>query len=211
MVASATDADALARLRAGDQAAFRDLVLRNQAAMVRFASGFVPSTAVAEEVVQDTWIAVIRGLGRFEGRSTLRTWIFRILANQARTRGVRERRTVPASSLTDELAEAEQPSVSIERFAGPPGRGMWAQPPARWSDQPEERLLVGATFERFAETVTVLPENQRRVLVLRDVEGWTSEEVCELLELSEVNQRVLLHRARSKLRALLEQELGGST
>ena len=211
MVASATDADALARLRAGDQAAFRDLVLRNQAAMVRFASGFVPSTAVAEEVVQDTWIAVIRGLGGFEGRSTLRTWIFRILANQARTRGVRERRTVPASSLTDELAEAEQPSVSIERFAGPPGRGMWAQPPARWSDQPEERLLVGATFERFAETVTVLPENQRRVLVLRDVEGWTSEEVCELLELSEVNQRVLLHRARSKLRALLEQELGGST
>jgi RNA polymerase sigma-70 factor (ECF subfamily) len=209
MVVTAADADVVARLRAGDQAAFRDLVTRNHAAMVRFASGYVPSTAVAEEVTQDTWIAVIRGIDGFEGRSSLRTWIFRILANQARTRGARERRTVPASSLTDELAEAEQPSVSVERFAGPPGRGMWAQPPARWSDQPEERLLVSATFERFAETVSTLPENQRRVLVLRDVEGWTSEEVCELLELSEVNQRVLLHRARSKLRALLEGELGG--
>jgi RNA polymerase sigma-70 factor (ECF subfamily) len=210
MVVTAAEADVLARLRAGDQAAFRDLVRKNHAAMVRFATGFVPSTAVAEEVVQDTWIAVIRGIGGFEGRSTLRTWMFRILANQARTRGVRERRTVPASSLTDELADAEQqPSVAVERFAGPAGRGVWAQPPARWSDQPEERLLIGATFERFAETVTTLPENQRRVLVLRDVEGWTSEEVCELLELSEVNQRVLLHRARSRLRATLEQELGG--
>jgi RNA polymerase sigma-70 factor (ECF subfamily) len=209
MVVSAAEADVVARLRAGDQAAFRELVVRNHGAMVRFASGFVPSAAVAEEVVQDTWIAVIKGIGGFEGRSTLRTWIFRILANQARTRGVRERRTVPVSSLADELAEAEQPSVAVERFAGPPGRGMWAQPPARWSDQPEERLLVGATFERFAETVKRLPDNQRRVVVLRDVEGWTSEEVCELLELSEVNQRVLLHRARSTLRSLLEQELGG--
>src|SRR5215211_2918082 len=187
MPATATDAEAVTRLRAGDQAAFRDLVARNHAAMVRFASGYVPSTAVAEEVVQDTWIAVIRGIDGFEGRSSLRTWIFRILANQARTRGVRERRTVPASSLTDELAEAEQPSVSIERFAGPPGRGMWAQPPARWSDQPEERLLIGATFERFAETVMTLPDNQRRVLVLRDAEGWSSDEVCEVLGLTEVN------------------------
>src|SRR6476661_1440423 len=211
MVVSAAEADVVALLRAGDQAAFRALVVRNHAAMVRFASGFVPSPAVAEEVVQDTWIAVIRGVDGFEGRSTLRTWIFRILANQARTRGARERRTVPASSLTDEMAEAEQPSVSVERFAGPPGRGMWAQPPARWSDQPEERLLVSATFERFAETVSTLPENQRRVLVLRDVEGWTSEEVCELLELSEVNQRVLLHRARTKLRGALEQEFGGAS
>jgi RNA polymerase sigma-70 factor (ECF subfamily) len=210
MVSTATDATVLAQLRAGDQTAFRELVTRNQAAMVRFASGFVPSTAVAEEVVQDTWIAVIRGIDGFEGRSTLRTWIFRILANQARTRGARERRTVPASSLADELADASQPSVDVERFAGPPGRGLWAQPPARWSDQPEERLLVGATFDRFAATAAALPENQRRVLVLRDVEGWTSEEVCELLGLTEGNQRVLLHRARSKLRSLLESELGGA-
>src|SRR3954469_23712938 len=126
MPATATDADAVARLRAGDQAAFRDLVVGNHAAMVRFASGFVPSTAVAEEVVQDTWIAVIRGIDGFEGRSTLRTWMFRILANQARTRGERERRAIPASSLMDELREAEQPSVPLERFAGPDGRGVWA-------------------------------------------------------------------------------------
>jgi RNA polymerase sigma-70 factor, ECF subfamily len=211
MVVPAAEADLVVRLRAGDQAAFREVVLRNHAAMVRFASGFVPSPAVAEEVVQETWIAVIRGIDGFEGRSALRTWIFRILANQARTRGVRERRTVPASSLTDELAEAELPSVSVERFAGPPGRGMWAQPPARWSDQPEERLLAAETFGHFAETVSTLPENQRRVLVLRDVEGWSSEEVCELLELSDVNQRVLLHRARTKLRGALEQEFGGAS
>jgi RNA polymerase sigma-70 factor (ECF subfamily) len=210
MVVSASDADVLARLRAGDQAAFQDLVAKNHAAMVRFASGFVPSRAVAEDVVQDTWIAVIRGIDGFEGRSTLRTWMFRILANQARRRGVREQRTVPASSLARELAEAEQPSVPAERFTGPRGRGAWAHPPTRWSDQPEERLLVAATFGRFAEAVSALPENQRRVVVLRDVEGWTSEEVCELLDLTEVNQRVLLHRARSTLRALLEQELGGS-
>src|ERR1700754_1129764 len=152
-MAVTADADVVSRLRAGDQAACRDLVTKNHAAMVRFACGFVPSTAVAEEVVQDTWIAVIKGIDGFEGRSTLRTWIFRILANQARTRGARERRTVPASSLTDELAEAVQPSVAVERFAGPPGRGMWAQPPARWSDQPEERMLVGATFDHFAATV----------------------------------------------------------
>jgi len=210
MANPSTDADLVARLRAGDQAAFRDVVLRNQAAMVRFASGFVPSTAVAEEVVQDTWIAVIKGLDGFEGRSSLRTWMFRILANQARTRGERERRTVPASSLADELRDAHEPSVPLERFAGPAGRGMCAQPLARWSDQPEDRLLAGETFDAFAQTVMSLPENQRRVVVLRDVEGWTSEEVCELLELSEVNQRVLLHRARSKLRGTIEHELGGA-
>jgi RNA polymerase sigma-70 factor, ECF subfamily len=209
MVTSAADSDVIARLRAGDQAAFRDVVVSHQGAMVRFASGFVPSRAVAEEVVQDTWIAVIKGLDGFQGRSSLRTWIFRILANQARTRGTRERRTIPASSLADELADAEQPSVSVERFAGPPGRGLWAQPPARWSEQPEERLLIGATFERFAEQVATLPEHQRQVLVLRDAEGWSSDEVCAVLGLSEVNQRVLLHRARSKLRGLLEAELGG--
>src|SRR5436190_4025785 len=210
MVTTTTDADLVARLRAGDHAAFRDLVQRNHTAMVRFACAYVPSEAVAEEVTQDTWMAVIRGLDGFEGRSTLRTWIFRILANQARTRGERERRTVPVSSLAAELADAESPSVPIEWFVGPSGRGAWAQPPARWSDQPDERLLAAETFDTFAETVATLPENQRRVLVLRDVEGWSSEEVCELLELTEVNQRVLLHRARSRLRAVLEREFAGS-
>src|SRR4051812_53336 len=209
MVASAADSEVIARLRAGDQAAFRDVVLRHHGAMVRFASGFVPSRAVAEEVAQDTWIAVIKGLDGFQGRSSLRTWIFRILANQARTRGTRERRTIPAPSLADELAEAEQPPVAGERFAAPPGRGLWAQPPPPWSEPPEERFLIGATFERFARQVAALPDHQRQVLVLRDAEGWSSDEVCEVLGLTEVNQRVLLHRARSKLRGLLEAELGG--
>ena len=108
------------------------------------------------------------------------------------------------------MADAESPSVPIERFVGPSGRRAWAQPPARWSDQPDERLLAAETFDTFAETVATLPENQRRVLVLRDVEGWSSEEVCELFELTEVNQRVLLHRARSRLRAVLEREFAGS-
>jgi RNA polymerase sigma-70 factor (ECF subfamily) len=206
MVALPADDELVPRLRAGDGAAFRDVVACYHPVMVRVAETFVPSRAVAEEVAQDTWIAVMRGLDGFEGRSSLKTWMFRILANQARTRGERERRTVPVSSLGTELED--QPSVPAERFAGPAGRGMWAQPPERWSDQPEARLLSGATFDLVAQTVHVLPENQRRVLVLRDIEGWSSEEVRDLLELSEVNQRVLLHRARSRVRAALEAEMG---
>jgi RNA polymerase sigma-70 factor (ECF subfamily) len=207
MVSLPADDVLVPRLRAGDAAAFRDVVACYQPMMVRVAETYLPSRAVAEEVAQDTWIAVMRGLDGFEGRSSLKTWMFRILANQARTRGERERRTVPVSSLAAELDD--QPSVPPERFRGPAGRGHWAQPPARWSDQPEERLLSAATFDLVAQTVTLLPENQRRVLVLRDIEGWPSEEVCELLELSEVNQRVLLHRARSRVRAAIEAQMGG--
>jgi RNA polymerase sigma-70 factor (ECF subfamily) len=195
------------RLRAGDGAAFREVVASYHPTKVRVAETYVPSRAVAEEVAQDTWIAVMRGLDGFEGRSSLKTWMFRILANQARTRGERERRTVPMSSLGSELDD--EPSVPPERFRGPPGHGHWAQPPERWSDQPEARLLSSATFEAVAETVSGLPENQRRVIALRDIEEWSSEEVCDLLELSEVNQRVLLHRARSRVRAALEQRMGG--
>jgi RNA polymerase sigma-70 factor (ECF subfamily) len=206
MASLPTDDDLVPRLRAGDGAAFRELVSCYHPVMVRVAETFVPSRAVAEEVAQDTWIAVMRGLGGFEGRSSLKTWMFRILANQARTRGERERRTVPASSLGSELDD--EPSVPPERFAGPPGRGMWAQPPERWSDQPEQRVMSSATFAIVGQTVDLLPENQRRVLVLRDIEGWTSQEVRELLDLSEVNQRVLLHRARSRVRAALEAQMG---
>ncbi|HKA05297.1 MAG TPA: sigma-70 family RNA polymerase sigma factor [Acidimicrobiales bacterium] len=207
VVALPADEELVPRLRAGDGAAFRAVVACFHSMMVRVAETYVPSRAVAEEVVQDTWIAVMRGLGGFEGRSSLKTWMFRILANQARTRGERERRTVPMSSLASELDD--EPSVPPERFKGPAGRGHWAQPPARWSDQPEARLLSGATFELVTKTVERLPENQRRVLVLRDIEGWSSEEVRDLLELSDVNQRVLLHRARSRVRAALEEEMGG--
>ena len=206
MVGLPLDSELLPRLRAGDGSAFRDVVACYQPMMVRVAETYVPSRAVAEEVVQDTWIAVMRGIGGFEGRSSLKTWIFRILANQARSRGERERRSIPMSSLVGELGD--EASVPPERFTGPPGRGMWAQPPERWTDQPESRLLSDATFALVGTTVKALPENQRRVLVLRDIEGWTSDEVCDLLELTEVNQRVLLHRARSRVRAALEAEMG---
>jgi RNA polymerase sigma-70 factor, ECF subfamily len=199
------DTELVPLLRAGDGAAFRRLVGLYQAPMIRLAESYVPGRAVAEEVVQETWIAVIKGIDRFEGRAALKTWIFRILANQARTRGARERRTVPMSSLADELDG--QPSVSPERFAGKPGHGMWAQPLGRWSDQPEEQVMSAATFAFVEETMQGLPENQRRVVVLRDVEGWTSQEVCDVLEISEVNQRVLLHRARSRVRAALEVQM----
>lgn len=194
----------VARLRAGDETAFQDLVRRYHSSMVRFAETFVPSRAVAEEVAQEAWLGVIKGIDRFEERSSLSTWIFRIVANIARTRGERERRTV---SLADELDD-ESPSVSPGRFSGPPGRGAWAHPPAHWSEVPDERVLIRSTFERVAAVAGQLPETQRRVFVLRDIEGWSSAEVCDLLQLSEVNQRVLLHRARSRLRAALEDELG---
>ena len=181
--------------------------MRHHAAMVRFAETFVPSRAVAEEVAQEAWVGIIKGIDRFEGRSSLSTWIFRIVGNIARTRGAREKRTV-TMTLADELAEAAGPSVPSFRFSGPPGRGGWSQPPARWSEQPDELLLARDTFGRVAALAAQLSEHQRRVFMLRDIEGYTSAEVCEMLQLSEGNQRVLLHRARSRIRAALESDLG---
>lgn len=195
------------RLRAGDQAAFAELVRRHHKAMVRFAETFVPSRAIAEEVAQDAWLGVIKGIDRFEGRSSLSTWIFRIVANIARTRGARERRAAPAVSVADELADSS-PSVPPGRFAGPPGRGAWSDPPAHWSDLPDAWVLAQNTFDQVNAIAAGLSENQRRVFVLRDIQGLSSSEVCDLLELSEVNQRVLLHRARSRVRAGLEAGLG---
>ncbi len=194
------------RLRAGDQSAFGELVRRHHPAMVRFAETFVPNRAVAEEVAQEAWLGVIKGIDRFEGRSSLATWIFRIVGNIARTRGERERRTVPVS-LTEELGEGT-PSVPPSRFSGPRGRGAWSEPPARWSELPDERVLSDSTFARVAEVASELSPTQRQVFVLRDIEGCSSTEVCDLLGLTEGNQRVLLHRARSRVRAALEAELG---
>jgi RNA polymerase sigma-70 factor, ECF subfamily len=210
MVKPSEERQIVERLRAGDESAFRDLVRRHHAAMVRFAQTFVPSRAVAEEVAQEAWLGVIKGIDKFEGRSTLSTWIFRIVANVARTRGERERRTIPAMSLTEELA-GEVPSVPSSRFTGPRGRGAWAQPPAHWSELPDERVLSESTFQRVRAVASQLPETQRQVFVLRDVQGWSSAEVCSLLDLTEVNQRVLLHRARSRVRAALEADLGASS
>lgn len=192
------------RLCAGDGAAFTEVVRAYNGSLVRLASSFVPSRAVAEEVVQETWMAVIKGLPRFERRSTLKTWITGILVNIAKTRGAKERRTVPLATLA-----GDGPSVDPDRFSGPPGHGAWSDPPAHWSDLPAEAVVSAETFALVEETVELLPENQRWVVMLRDVEGWSSPDVCDLLGISEANQRVLLHRARSVLRGVLEQRLGG--
>jgi RNA polymerase sigma-70 factor (ECF subfamily) len=200
-------------LRAGDETAFRDLVVRHQAAMVRVALAYVPSRAVAEEVVQETWLAVLEGLDRFEGRSSLKTWMFRILINRAKTRGVREHRSVPVSAFerTDRDEDDDGPAVDPDRFFRPDHRwgGHWAKAPERWSDLPADQLTGKETLTVVEETIRGLPVQQRRVISLRDVEGWTSEEVCDLLDLTEGNQRVLLHRARSRVRGALERHLAG--
>jgi RNA polymerase sigma-70 factor (ECF subfamily) len=195
-------------LRAGEEAAFAALVDRYGPAMLRLATTFVGSRAVAEEVVQETWVAVLQGVERFEGRASLKTWLFRILTNRAKTRGEREGRTVPFSSLA-EAGEGGEPSVEPDRFFGPDQRwtGHWTEYPHRWHDIPEERLLSSETREVIAAAIDLLPPTQRAVIRLRDVEGFASEEVCNVLQLSETNQRVLLHRARTKVRAALEDYL----
>jgi RNA polymerase sigma-70 factor, ECF subfamily len=195
----------LAALKAGDEAAFAELVDRYHAGLVRLAMSYVRSRAVAEEVAQETWLGVIRGISGFEGRSSLRTWITRILVNQAKTRALRERRSVPLSSLAGELGDG--PAVDPDRFLNPQHPGGWLDPPQNWAGLPEERLLAAETRAKVLEAIEQLPPMQRRVITLRDVEGWDSAEMRDLLELSEVNQRVLLHRARSRVRAALEQYL----
>jgi RNA polymerase sigma-70 factor (ECF subfamily) len=200
------EGDLLAALRVGDEAAFRALVTRHHQAMVRIASCYVRSRAVAEEVTQETWLAVIQGLDHFEGRSSLRTWIMRILTNRARSRGVRESRTIPFSWTGD----GGEPAVDSGRFRGSDDRwpGHWASSPVSWSDVPADRLVDAETRIVVDEAVRAMPEGQRAVITLRDLEGWTSEEACELLAISEVNQRVLLHRARGRVRAALETYFG---
>jgi RNA polymerase sigma-70 factor (ECF subfamily) len=196
----------LERLRAGDQAAFMELVDRHSGPMLRIAQLFVPSRAVAEEVVQETWVGVLRGLDGFEGRSSLRTWMFRILTNRAKTRGERESRTVPFSALASREAEGDEAAVDADRFTRPEGGGpgFWAEPPRRWEDSPERSLQSAEAVELVHGAVEKLPTAQRLVITMRDLEGWPSVEVCNALEISETNQRVLLHRARSKVRAALE-------
>jgi RNA polymerase sigma-70 factor (ECF subfamily) len=171
---------------------------------------YVPSRAVAEDVAQEVWLGVVRGIGRFEGRSSLRTWIFRILANQARTRARREARSVPFSSLAGPGGDG--PTVDPDRFLGadhPAFPGHWASPPRSWEGMPEQELLAGETRERVQNAIDMLPASQRAVISLRDVEGWSSPEVCDLLDISEGNQRVLLHRARATVREALEEYLDG--
>ncbi len=195
----------LAALRAGDEAAFLALVNRFHGAMLRVASMYVKSRASAEEVVQDSWLGVLKGLHLFEGRSSLKSWIFSILVNCAKTRGARDSRTVPMSALVD-LSEEEGPSVSPDRFRDDAERwpGHWSQPPEPW---PDARVESNEMVALVRQGIQTLPPSQQAVMMLRDVEGWESEEACELLGISEGNQRVLLHRARSKVRAFVEQRL----
>ena len=212
-LATATPGDVDGRLvdglRAGDEAAFVALLERYHPALVRLAAMYVPDRATAEDVVQETWIAVLKGIDRFEGRSAFKTWLYRILLNQARQRGKREARSVPFSALVRAGAEGDEAAVDPDRFF-PPGHedaGHWASPPREWGASAEERLLASETRDRIKAEIAALPPGQRAVIELRDVQGWTAPEVCHALGLSETNQRVLLHRARSKVRRALERYL----
>jgi RNA polymerase sigma-70 factor, ECF subfamily len=210
----ADERELVTRLRAGDEAAFTQLVDRYGATMLRVARMYVRDRATAEEIVQETWVAVLDGIDRFEGRSSLRTWLFRILTNRAKTRAVRDRRTVPVSALAGEEASAGEPAVDPERFvdlAAERNPGAWASPPPVWSTLPEERLLSQETLGRIADAIENLPETQREVIRLRDVDGWSAEEVADALDITDGNQRVLLHRARSKVRTALEDYLEAGT
>ena len=203
---AAAEAELLARLRAGDEAAFEGLVARHYGTMLAVAQTYVKGRATAEEVVQETWLAVIQGLDRFEGRASLKTWILSILVNKAKTRGVREARSVPFAALA---GEDDAPAVAPERFRGADDAfpGHWRAYPGNWAadtaagDRETIRAAMGA--------IAALPPAQQTVIRMRDVEGYSSEEVCAALEVSEANQRVLLHRARSRVRAVLEEHLDG--
>jgi RNA polymerase sigma-70 factor, ECF subfamily len=202
---SDADADLVARLRDGDESAFAELIDSYGPTMLRVAQMFVRDRQSAEEVVQETWLAVLNGIDRFEGRSSLKTWLFRILTNRAKTRGQRDGRMVPFSALAG-AGEGDEPSVDPDRFLGPdsPHPGAWAAPPRAW---PEDKVLEHETLGVIQTAIEELPDAQREVIRLRDVEGWSPMEVTDALEITDGNQRVLLHRARSKVRAALEAYL----
>ena len=200
------DAQLVAALRAGDEEAFRSIVREWHSSMLRVAQIFVPTRALAEEVVQETWLRVLRALDTFEGRSSLKTWVFRILVNTAKTRAQREGRVIPFSSLHDP-ARVPEAAVEPERFLPDDHErhpGGWSSPPRHL---PEERLIAAETRQAIAAAIEALPASQRAVISLRDVEGWSSEEVRNALDITEVNQRVLLHRARARVRQALEDYL----
>jgi RNA polymerase sigma-70 factor (ECF subfamily) len=202
------DSRLLERVRAGDEEAFARLVDLHGASLRRVARMYVSNPASAEEVVQETWLGLLESLERFEGRASLRTWIFRILVNCARKRARRDRRDLPFSAAWAPGDELEA-SVDPDRFLGANhrGKGHWALPPRSWDELPEERLLSAEATAKVQTAIDSLPDAQREVITLRDVEGWTASEVCNVAGLSDTNQRVLLHRARSKVRRALESYL----
>ncbi len=195
-------------LRRGDEAAFAWMLDRYDAPLRRAARTYVPTDAAADEVVQDTWLGVIGGIDRFEQRSSVKTWLYRILMNIARSRGIRERRTVPFSSAARAAGDGAEASFDPDRFrpdvVGESHPGHWRSLPLDWEHEPEARLLSRETLGVVATALEALPPAQREVVLLRDVEGWSAEEVCDALELTTANQRVLLHRGRARLRRALE-------
>jgi RNA polymerase sigma-70 factor (ECF subfamily) len=202
------DAELLTGLRAGDERAFAELVDRHGAALLRHARAFVHSQAAAEDVLQEAWLAVVTGVAHFEGRALLRTWLYGIVANRARTRAVREQRSVPFSSLqrceTYDDARAAEP----DRLLGPRHDrwpGHWAIAPDSWAALPEQQVESDETLALLAAAIDALPPAQREVVRLRDVEGWDAAEVCAAMAISDGNQRVLLHRGRSRVRVAIEQ------
>jgi RNA polymerase sigma-70 factor (ECF subfamily) len=207
-VQSKGDEELVRRLRAREEAAFGELIDRYYHGLLHVARSYVPSRESAEDVVQETLLGVLQGIDRFEGRSSVKTWLFRILVNRAQTRGEREGRVRPFSSLAEGDRE---PAVDPDRFAKS-GRwiGCWTAPPSD-AELPEAGVLAGEMGARLLEAIATLPPTQRAVLELRDVQGFSAAEVCELLDISEVNQRVLLHRARSAARAHLERYLAGAS
>jgi RNA polymerase sigma-70 factor (ECF subfamily) len=212
MTAGQDDSLLLAALRRGDEDAFGTLIDRYHASLVRIATLFVRDHGVAEEVAQETWIGVLKGLDRFEERSSFRTWLFSILTNQARRRGERERRVMPFSALARPADGEDTPAVDPERFIPPgePFAGYWAMPPRELVDDPETVLLSAEARAAIDAAIAALPPSQQAVITLRDVEGWEADEVCNALGLTATNQRVLLHRARSRVRQALEPYLEAS-
>jgi len=207
VVAPADELLLIEQLRGGNETAFVSLVDRYAPAMLRLAMIYVRVWAVAEEVVQEAWVGILESLHRFEGRSSLKTWMFHILTNCAITRAQREGRSIPFSSLPDLDTDLDEPAVDLDRFlpADQQWAGHWVSFPSNWQEMPEERLLSQETRACLEQAIEALPPSQREIIVLRDIEGWTSEETCRFLSISEVNQRVLLHRARSKVRGALEK------
>jgi RNA polymerase sigma-70 factor (ECF subfamily) len=204
---AADEAGLVARLRAGDRAAFAALVARHAGAILRLAQTIVRDRSVAEEVVQDTWVAALDGLAAFEGRSSVRTWLLHIAVNKAKTRAVREGRSVPFSALAGE-GDGDEPAVDPDRFdAG----GHWASPPRRWAEDNPERLAQEVqTRAAIEQAIAALPDAQRAVITLRDIEGLEADEICNVLGVTVSNQRVLLHRARAKVRQALERYMAGA-
>jgi RNA polymerase sigma-70 factor (ECF subfamily) len=195
----------LEALKAGDEAAFRALIERYHGPMMRLAMAYVRDRGVAEEVVQETWLTCLRSLDKFEGRSSLKTWIFGIAMNVARSRRRNEARILPFASFWQrDDSDRRRPTVDPSRF----GRdGLWASRPDSWSSLPESTVLSNETLQRVKEAIDALPAKQRDVITLRDVAGLSADEVCGLLSISAENQRVRLHRARASVRKMLEEYL----